>query len=91
MWDGCSNVLKKRLNSLHRQQNISDQFNTGIGKNQNQKQTAVNAYLIKNSKGGGGAWGGGGGHYHKQSEGLGGVLCHSPSQSILQGVHDVYA
>ena len=23
--------------------------------------------------------GGGGGHYHKQSEGLGGVLCHSPS------------
>ena len=37
---------------------------------------AVIAYLIKNSKGGGG---GGGGHYHKQSEGLGGVLCHSPS------------
>ena len=31
--------------------------------------------LIKNSKGGGG----GGGHYDKQSEGLGGVLCHSPS------------
>ena len=24
-----------------------------------------------------GGWGGG--HYHKQSEGLGGVLCHSPS------------
>ena len=30
--------------------------------------------LIKNSRGGGG-----GGYYHKQSEGLGGVLCHSPS------------
>ena len=27
----------------------------------------------------GGGGGGGGGHYHKQSEGLGGVLCHSPS------------
>ena len=34
------------------------------------KKKNVNAYLIKNSKGG---------YYHKQSEGLGGVLCHSPS------------
>ena len=36
------------------------------------KTEAVNAYLIKNSKGGGGG-GGGGGHSHRQSEGLGGV------------------
>ena len=53
------------------QQNISDQFNTGIGKsNKKREKKAVKAYL--------GA-GGGGGHYHKQSEGLGGVLCHSSS------------
>ena len=46
------------------------------------KTEAVNACLIKNSKGevegekkeGGGGGGGGGGHSHKQSEGLGGVL-----------------
>ena len=38
------------------------------------RKKAVNPYLIKNSKGGRG-----GGHYHKQWEGLGGVLCHSPS------------
>ena len=44
-------------------------------KEEEEKRKAVNAYLIKNSKGGGG----GGGGYHKQSEGLGGVLCHSPS------------
>ena len=30
----------------------------------------------------GGGGGGGRGHYHKQSEGLGGVLCHSPSYVI---------
>ena len=35
------------------------------------EEKAVKAYLIKNRGGGGG--------YHKQSEGLGGVLCHSPS------------
>ena len=40
------------------------------------KKKAVKAYLIKNSKG---EEGEGGGHYHKQSEGLGGVLYHSPS------------
>ena len=39
----------------------------------NKLKKAVNAYLIKNSKGEGG------GHYHKQLEGLGGVLCHSLS------------
>ena len=33
------------------------------------KRKAVNAYLIKDSKGGGG----GGGHSHKQSEGVVGV------------------
>ena len=32
------------------QQNISDQFNTGIGK---EKKKAVKAYLMKNSGGGG--------------------------------------
>ena len=44
-------------------------------KNNNKKQQQKSQCLsLKNSKGGGG-----GGHYHKQSEGLGGVLCHSPS------------
>ena len=38
------------------------------------KRKAVNAY-----KEWGGGGGGGGGHCHKQSEGLGGVLCHRPS------------
>ena len=40
------------------------------------KTEAVNACLIKNSKGEveGEKKGGGGGHSHKQSEGLGGVL-----------------
>ena len=37
-----------------------------------ERKKAVNA-LLK------GEVGGGGGHYHKQSEGLGGLLCHSPS------------
>ena len=47
-------------------------------KRKRKKEEAVNAYLIKNSKGGGGG-GGGRGYYHKQSEGLGGVLYHSPA------------
>ena len=53
-----------------RQQNISSQFNTGIGR---KRKKAVKDDLMKNSKGGGG------GGTHKQSEGLGGVLYHSPS------------
>ena len=48
-------------------------------KEEEEKKKAVNAYIIKNSKGVGWGGGGGGGHYHKQSEGLGGALCHSPS------------
>ena len=56
---------------------MSDQINTGVGRKKERKK-AAQAYLIKNSLGGGGG-GGGGGHYHKQLEGLGGVLCHSSS------------
>ena len=55
---------------------------TPVGGGGGRKKEAINAYLIRNSKGdgrGGGDGGGGGGYYHRQSEGLGGVLCHSPS------------
>ena len=43
------------------QQNISDQFNTGIERKEKRRKKAVNGYLIKNSKGAGVGWGGGGG------------------------------
>jgi len=46
-----------------------------------EKKEAVNAYLIKNSKGLGWV---GRGYYHMQSEGLGGVLCHSPSYNYFK-------
>ena len=47
---------------------------TPVLEKEKEKKKAVTAYFIKNSKGG---WGWG--HYHKQSEGLGRILCHSPS------------
>ena len=55
------------------QQNISDQFNTGIEKEKKRKK-AVNAYLIKNSK-----WGGGG----ALSQAVGRIGRSIMSQSIL--------
>ena len=50
----------------------------GGGERERKKKLSM---LIRNSKGDGGGGGGGGmgGYYHRQSEGLGGVLCHSPS------------
>ena len=47
----------------------------GGGREREKKKLSM---LIRNSKGDGGG-GGMGSYYHRQSEGLGGVLCHSPS------------
>ena len=55
---------------------MSDQINTGIGRKKKKRSQSLS---YKEESGGGGGGGGRGGHYHKQLEGLGGVLCHSSS------------
>ena len=44
-----------------------------------ERKKSCQCLSYKEQYGGGGGGGGGGEYYHKQSEGLGEVLCHSPS------------